>query len=85
MSHIDSANQRACAQLLRLYYSVSMLRRLPIYVRNTLTLRKLLFGYYCMYLDLPHSYITLPSPPPPPPLMQKGGYVHNASLKSCEY
>ena len=47
MSHIDSVNQEACAQLLRLCYSVSTLRRLPIYVRSTLTLRKLLFGCYC--------------------------------------
>ena len=31
MSHTDSANQEACAQLLCLYYHVSMLRRLPIY------------------------------------------------------
>ena len=47
MSHTDSANQEACAQLLRLYYSVGTLRRFPIYIRNMLMLRKLLFGYYC--------------------------------------
>ena len=31
-----------------LCYSVSTLRRLPIYVRSRLTLRKLLFGCYCI-------------------------------------
>ena len=48
VSHTDSANQEAaCAQLLCLYYHVSMLRRLPIYICNTLRLRKHLFDYYC--------------------------------------
>ena len=43
MSHIDSANQEVCAQLLRLHYGVSTLRRFPNCVRSTFTLRKLFF------------------------------------------
>ena len=85
MSHIDSANQELCAQLLRLCYSVSMLRRLPIYVRSTFTLRKLLFGCYCTYfhsnnctmlrigfcLWVDDMYCTLPKINPLPSLISK--------------
>ena len=56
MSHIDSANQEVCAQLLCLCYSVSTLRRLPTYVRSTFMLRKILFGCYCMSIVVLHWY-----------------------------
>ena len=38
MSHIDSANQEVCAQLLRLCYTVNTLRRVPTYVHSMFTL-----------------------------------------------